>query len=61
MERLRDTGRQREMRQHAAAFAPRFSDGGVADWLAQSIDAGRPVDSRFHEAFAGYGALASSA
>jgi FkbM family methyltransferase len=54
MERISDPEMQRKMRANAAAIGPAFSDRGVVDWLAESIELGRPADTRFGDAFAGY-------
>lgn len=54
MDRLMAPETQREMRLRAAARARGFSDRGVADWLAESTQLGRPADNRFEEGFAGY-------
>jgi hypothetical protein len=56
MDRLVQPEAQSEMRHRAAAKAQSFSDRGVADWVAESLALGRPVDSRFEDAFAGYDA-----
>jgi hypothetical protein len=41
-------------RSRAVALAPMFSDRGVVDWLANSIEMGNPIDDRFEKAFCGY-------
>jgi hypothetical protein len=42
---------QRQMRQRAAALAPRFAVDHMHAWLWESIRLGRPVDRRFEELF----------
>jgi hypothetical protein len=54
MELLSDPTVQAEMRRNAAAIASRLSDRGIVEWLAASIEGGRPADSRFEELFEGY-------
>ena len=54
MARLATPDVQHEVRRNAAAIAPGFSDRGVAEWLAESIELGRPADRRFEDPFAGY-------
>ena len=54
MMRLSDPVTQARMRRNAAAIAPAFSDRGVVDWLASSIELGRITDTRFEDVFAGY-------
>ncbi len=54
MERLSAAQEQQRLRRRAAEVGPMFSDKGVAQWLAASIDLGRPLDGRFNDAFAGY-------
>lgn len=56
VDRLVEPSAQQAMRQRAAAKAQSFSDRGVAGWLAESTALGRPADSRFEDAFAGYDA-----
>jgi hypothetical protein len=52
--RLSDANAQARMRRNAATIASAFSDRGVADWLASSIELGRAADSRFEDVFSGY-------
>ncbi len=54
MDRLRDATTQSQLRANAAPLGKLFSDRGVGDWLARSLEAGHPVDMRFEHAFAGY-------
>jgi len=54
IEKLTDPARQAKYRRNAARVGPLFSDAGVSDWLAQSIKQGKPADTRFETAFAGY-------
>ena len=54
MDRLSVPENQTSMRQRAAQIAPVFSDHGVSDWLAASIQLGEPADRRFEDLFAGY-------
>lgn len=58
MKRLRDPSVQLGMRRNAAKMGLAFSDRGIVEWLDASIALGRPVDSRFEDAFAGYHAPA---
>ncbi len=60
MDRLSEPANQAAIRRKAASLAPSFSDQGVAEWLARSIELERPAGRRFEDAFAGYdGALHS--
>jgi GT2 family glycosyltransferase len=52
--RLRNPENQRQLRSHAAALGELFSDDGVVDWLSESIELGKPGDSRFEDAFSDY-------
>ena len=52
--RLREDGVQCAMRKNAAAIAPAFSDQGVEQWLAASVDLGMPADRRFEDLFSAY-------
>jgi hypothetical protein len=54
MDRLSRQDAQSEMRRNAAGIARTFSDAGIVEWLATSIELGKPADSRFEDAFAGY-------
>jgi hypothetical protein len=54
MDRLIEPEVQRVARSSAATLAPMFSDRGVVDWLAASIEIGAPADDRFENAFSGY-------
>jgi len=54
MNRMNEPAAQQRMRQAAAKIAPVLSDGGVSNWLAQSIERGVPVDRRFEDLFQGY-------
>jgi hypothetical protein len=54
--RLTDKEIQQRMRQNAAGIAAGFSDRGVVEWLAWSIEMGRPADTRFEAVFSGYNA-----
>jgi hypothetical protein len=54
MSRLSSPDVQKQMRRNAAAIASGFSDRGVTDWLARSIELGRPADRRFEDTFSGY-------
>lgn len=56
IDRLLDPENQKRLRQNAAAIGQRFSDRGIVDWLADSIERGAPADARFEEIFAGYDA-----
>jgi hypothetical protein len=57
MDRLSDPEVQEQVRRRAAQLAPRLSDTGVGEWLAQSIALHRPADNRFEDLFAGYDAV----
>ena len=52
MERMYDPRLQATMRANAAKIARSLSDEGVADWLKESIEQGRPADLRFENLFA---------
>jgi hypothetical protein len=52
MERMYDPRLQATMRANAAKIARSLSDEGVADWLKESIEQGRPADRRFENLFA---------
>ncbi|MCW5977785.1 MAG: hypothetical protein KIT09_06890 [Bryobacteraceae bacterium] len=54
MESLRQPDNRRRCRRHAAAIARQLSDSGVVEWLAHSIELGRPADDRFEDLFRGY-------
>jgi hypothetical protein len=54
MDRLCEPDTQRLVRANAERLAPRLSDAGTADWLADSILTGRPADMRFENLFADY-------
>jgi hypothetical protein len=56
MDRMSSPEAQSRMRQAAARIAPALSDAGISTWLLQSIELGRPADSRFESLFAGYDA-----
>ena len=56
IDHLTEPNVQLEMRQNAAKIAPAFSDRGIVEWLATSIESGCPADTRFEDAFAGYNA-----
>jgi hypothetical protein len=54
MDRMSQPATQRRMREAAAKIGPVFSDAGISDWLAQSIENGEPADRRFEDLFHGY-------
>jgi hypothetical protein len=56
MDRMCEPESQEKMRQAAARIAPALSDGGISDWLRESIELGVPADRRFEDLFAGYDA-----
>jgi len=53
MDRFSEPCVQETMRRNAGKLAA-FSDAGVVEWLAASMEQGRTVDTRFEDAFAGY-------
>jgi hypothetical protein len=57
MDHLSDPEIQEQVRRRAAQLAPRLSDAGVGEWLAESIALHRPADDRFEDLFAGYDAV----
>ncbi len=54
IERLARPEIQMQLRSNAAAIALKFSDRGIGDWLAGSIERGSPVDNRFEALFENY-------
>jgi hypothetical protein len=56
MDRLSQPDVQFAARHCAAAIAPSFSDRGIVDWLATSVEQGSPADDRFENAFSSYNA-----
>lgn len=47
VEQITQPETQRTMRQNAAAIAKTFADAGIAEWIWQSLERGRPCDDRF--------------
>jgi hypothetical protein len=54
MDRICDPNVRERMRSNAARLGEAFSDRGVGDWLARSLQLCRSADARFEDAFAGY-------
>jgi len=54
IDRLSTPEEQRRLRQSAMRIGPALSDGGVGDWVASSLELGRPADARFNDLFSGY-------
>jgi hypothetical protein len=54
MDRISSPEQQRSMRGRAAEIGPLFSDAGVGEWLAKSIEQGTPADDRFVRLFSDY-------